>query len=251
MEDKISIIIPVYNVENYIAQTVESVRKQTYPEWELLLVDDGSTDGSRRVMEEMLREYPDERIRILEKENSGAAKTRNAGLKESRGRYIAYLDADDLWEEEKLEKQLAFMREKEAAFSFTGYEFADSGGRGTGKIVKVPETLSYRQVLKNTTIFTSTVMFDTEKIEKSRLEMPDIKSEDTALWFRILREGRTAYGLNENLVRYRRTGGSLSANKLEAVKRIWNLYRKAEGLSVPDSMYNFCFWAARAVMRRI
>ena len=182
MEDKISIIIPVYNVEKYIAQTVESVRKQTYPEWELLLVDDGSTDGSRRVMEEMLREYPDERIRILEKENSGAAKTRNAGLTESRGRYIAYLDADDLWEEEKLEKQLAFMREKEAAFSFTGYEFADSGGRGTGKIVKVPETLSYRQVLKNTTIFTSTVMFDTEKIEKSRLEMPDIKSEDTALF---------------------------------------------------------------------
>ena len=143
------------------------------------------------------------------------------------------------------------MKEKDAAFVFTGYEFADEQGRGTGKVVHVPHTLSYRQALSNTTIFTTTVMFDTEKIGKKRLEMPAVKSEDTALWFRVLREGYTAYGLDENLVRYRRPKRSLSSNKLEALRRIWNLYRRSEGLSLPSSAYHFCFWAFRAVKRRI
>lgn len=251
MEDKISIIVPVFNAEKYIAETIDCVRNQTYVNWELLLIDDGSTDKSRQVMEKLLLEEPDERIRLLVKENSGAAHTRNTGLEAAKGRYIAYLDADDLWRKEKLEKQLAFMREKKAAFSFTDYEFADRNGIGTGKVVKVPETLSYKQALKNTTIFTSTVMFDTELISKEQLVMPAIKSEDTALWFRVLRQGYTAYGLHENLVCYRRMGGSLSSNKLEALRRIWNLYRKEEGLSLPYSAYNFCFWAVRAVKRRL
>ena len=251
MEDKISIIVPVYNAEKYISETICCVKGQSYTNWELLLVDDGSTDQSKQVIRELLSKEADERIHLFVKENSGAARTRNRGLKEASGRYIAYLDADDLWEEDKLEKQLDFMHKKEAAFSFTGYEFADEHGGRTGKVVKVPDSLTYRQALKNTTIFTSTVMFDTEKIEKEMLKMPVIKSEDTALWFKVLRQGYTAYGLNENLVRYRRVGGSLSSDKLEALRRIWNLYRKAEGLSVPYSAYNFCFWAVRAVKRRI
>ena len=251
MEDKISIIVPVYNAEKYILETIDSVKNQTYANWELLLVDDGSTDAGRQRIEELLLNDPDERIRLLVKENSGAARARNTGLENAVGRYIAYLDADDLWQKEKLEKQLNFMREREAAFSFTDYEFADENGKGTGKVVKVPESLSYKQALKNTTIFTSTVMFDTDRISKEQLFMPVIKSEDTALWFRVLRQGYTAYGLRENLVRYRRIGGSLSSNKLEALRRIWNLYRKAEGLSLPYSAYNFCFWAVRAVKRRL
>lgn len=251
MKDKVSIIIPVYNAEKYIRETVASVKAQTYENWELLLVEDGSFDASRQLLTEMTEKKNDERVRLICQENSGVAKARNKGLSEATGRFISYLDADDLWSADKLEKQLAFMEEKQAAFSFTGYEFANEEGKGTGKIVKVPETLSYRQALKNTTIFTSTVMFDTEKIEKDKLKMPVIKSEDTALWFSVLRTGHTAYGLNENLVRYRRGRESLSSNKLEALKRIWNLYRKAEHLSVPYSMYNFCFWALRAVKRRI
>lgn len=251
MKDKVSIIIPVYNAEKYIRETVASVKAQTYENWELLLVEDGSFDASRQLLTEMTEKENDERVRLICQENSGVAKARNKGLSEATGRFISYLDADDLWSADKLEKQLAFMEEKQAAFSFTGYEFANEEGKGTGKIVKVPETLSYRQALKNTTIFTSTVMFDTEKIEKDKLKMPVIKSEDTALWFSVLRTGHTAYGLNENLVRYRRGRESLSSNKLEALKRIWNLYRKAEHLSVPYSMYNFCFWALRAVKRRI
>ena len=115
----------------------------------------------------------------------------------------------------------------------------------------MPPRLVYREALKITTIFTSTVMFDTEKIPRELLEMPDIKSEDTALWWKVLRSGYTAHGLDRNLVLYRRPAKSLSSNKLEAVRRIWNLYRRAEGLSVPASVYNFLFWAWRAVMRRV
>ena len=252
MDGMISIIVPVYNVEKYIEETIASVLAQTYPDWELLLVEDGSSDGTAERIERIAGERKDPRLRLLRQpSNQGAARARNRGLQEARGRYIAYLDADDLWAPEKLERELRFMKEKDAAFAFTGYEFADERGQGTGKIVRVPATLNYRQALSNTTIFTSTVMFDTEKIGKDRLEMPRVKSEDTALWFRVLRSGCLAYGLDENLVKYRRMGGTLSANKLEALRRIWNLYRREEGLSLWRSAYHFCFWALRAVKRRV
>ena len=248
----VSIIVPVYNVERYICETIECVRKQTYDNWELLLVEDCSKDNTVAVILEYLDEVQDARVRLIRQEkNNGAARSRNRGLKEARGRYIAYLDADDLWVPEKLEKELAFMEEKQAAFAFTGYEFADENGKGLGKVVRVPEILTYKEALKNTTIFTTTVMFDTEKIDKNFLEMPIIKSEDTALWWKVLRSGYVAYGLDENLVRYRRAGKSLSSNKLEAMRRIWNLYRKAEGMSIPSSAYHFCYWAVNAVLRRV
>lgn len=252
MEELISIVVPVYNVESYIRETIASVEAQSCGNWELLLVEDCGTDGTLDIIKHYLDEKKDPRIRLLRQPcNMGAAKARNRGLQEARGRYLAYLDADDLWMPRKLERELAFLREREAAFVFTGYEFADERGRGTGKVVHVPETLRYRQALGNTTIFTTTVMFDMAKIGKERLEMPVIRSEDTALWFRVLRGGEIAHGLDENLALYRRAGKSLSSNKLEAVRRIWNLYRRAEALSVPRSAYHFCFWAARAVWRRV
>ena len=249
---KVSIIVPVYNVEKYICETIECVRKQTFENWELLLVEDCSKDNTVAVILEYLDKVQDARVRLIRQEkNNGAARSRNRGLREAGGRYIAYLDADDLWVPEKLEKELAFMEEKQAAFAFTGYEFADENGKGLGKVVRVPEILTYKEALKNTTIFTTTVMFDTEKIDKKFLEMPIIKSEDTALWWKVLRSGYVAYGLDENLVRYRRAGKSLSSNKLEAMRRIWNLYRKAEGMSIPSSAYHFCYWAVNAVLRRV
>ncbi len=248
----VSIIVPVYNVKKYIAETMDCVRAQTYDNWELLLVNDCSTDGTVQAIEEYMQRTGDGRIRLIHQPaNGGAAKARNVGLAQAKGRYIAYLDSDDLWEPEKLARQMSFVKEKGAAFSFTGYEFADENGKGLGKIVRVPETLNYKQALKNTTIFTTTVMFDTKKISKELLEMPEVKSEDTALWWKVLRNGYIAYGLDENLVRYRRVGKSLSSNKLEAIRRIWNLYRRVEGLGLFQSMWNFCFWAVRAVIRRV
>ena len=115
----------------------------------------------------------------------------------------------------------------------------------------MPERLSYREALSRTVIFTSTVLFDREKLPDSLLVMPDVPSEDTALWWQILRAGHTAFGLDENLVIYRRPKKSLSSNKAKAVKRIWGLYRKQEGLSALKSAWYFCFWAVRATLRRI
>ena len=252
MSDLVSIIVPVYNVENFIGQTMDCVLAQTYRSWELLLVEDCSTDSTAALIRQYMERTGDPRIRLISQaSNGGAARARDRGLMEAKGRFVSYLDADDLWEPEKLEKELAFMKEKDAAFAFTGYEFADETGKGMGKVVHVPEMLTYKQALSNTTIFTTTVMFDLEKLKKEQLEMPVMKSEDTALWFRVLRSGVTAYGLDDNLVKYRRAGKSLSSNKLEAIRRIWNLYRRAEGMNVINSAWHFCFWALRAVKRRI
>lgn len=252
MEALVSIVVPVYQAQDYIVETMDSVRTQTYEQWELLLVVDGEQDPTIPVIKKYVDDTNENRVHlIIQEQNQGAALARNRGVKEARGRYIAYLDADDLWNREKLEKELAYMEKQDAAFVFTGYEFGDEKAVPTGKIVRVPEKLVYREALKNTTIFTSTVLFDTEKINKDMLEMPDMKSEDTALWWKILRNGYDAFGLDENLVTYRRPGKSLSSNKLVAIRRIWDLYRKAEGLSIPYSCYNFCFWAIKAVLRRV
>lgn len=191
-------------------------------------------------------------VMLLQKQkNEGAARARNTGLDAAQGRYIAFLDADDVWYPEKLEREMRFMREKEAGFVFTAYEFGDSQARPTGRVVHVPERLTYRQALSRTVIFTTTVLFDRKRIPDRLLRMPAVASEDTATWWQILREGYTAWGLNEVLAVYRRPAKSLSSNKAEAVRRIWNLYRRQEKLSVAASAGYFIMWAYRATKRRI
>lgn len=244
----VSIIIPAYNAEKYIEQTTASVLAQTYEDWELLIVEDGSTDRTREIVEQMT----DARIRMIIPEKQGsAAMARNAGLAEAQGQYIAFLDADDIWKPDKLAKELEFMHRKNAGFVFTAYEYADENGIGKGKTAHVPESLTYKEALKNTIIFTSTVLFDTDKIPKRLLYMPEVKSEDTATWWNILRQGYTAYGLDEVLVLYRRPAKSLSSNKLAAVQRVWNLYRRVEKLGFFYSLYNFIYYAFRTVKRRL
>lgn len=247
-KDLISIVTPVYNAAKFLDDTINSVLNQTYENFELLFVNDCSTDNSV----EIIKKYKDKRIRLINnKINSGAATSRNNGIKEAQGKYLCFLDADDLWSKFKLEKQLNFMKENDCAFSFTGYEFADETGKPNGKKVYIPRTINYKQALKNTTIFTSTVMFDMTKISKELIMMPIVKSEDTATWWKILRNNYTAFGLNEILSYYRRSSGTLSSNKIEAIKRIWNLYRNVEKLNVFYSFYNFCFYAFNAIRRRI
>jgi len=249
-KDKVSIVIPVHNARSFIEKTTESVKSQTYDNWELILVENASVDGTKEVIERLAEE--DERIRVIDlKDSASAALARNAGVEASNGRFVSFLDADDIWREDKLEKECAFMIENDAAFAFTGYEFGDDEANPTGKIVKVPKVITYKEALKNTTIFTSTVMFDTSKIQRQSIRMPEIKSEDTALWWKLLREGFDAYGLNENLVIYRRPARSLSSNKFEAIKRIWYLYRKWEKLSLIKSAWYFVNWAINAVLRRV
>ena len=254
----ISIIVPVYNAAGYIRQTIGSVCAQTYTDWELLLVDDRSKDDSVQLIGGIIAEYeksgmPEGKIRLIRKENNeGAARARNTGLDEAGGRYIAFLDADDIWRPEKLEKQLSYMDKTGAAFVFTSYEFGDADAVPTGKAVRVPRQLSYRKALTRTIIFTSTTLFDTERMDRKLLYMPDIGSEDTATWWRILQSGVTAYGLDMPLVIYRRpAGASLSSSKTTAVKRIWNLYRNVAGLSAVSSVFCMLGWAFHASVRRI
>ena len=252
VKEQISIVVPVYQAADYIVQTLAMVRAQTYTDWELILVEDASEDDSAAVIEEYLHTHADPRIRLIrQKENGGAARARNTGVDAANGRYLAYLDADDVWFPDKLLKELAFLKEKQAGFVFTAYEFGDADAKGTGKIVHVPETLRYRQALSRTVIFTSTVLFDLERIPKELVKMPEVKSEDTAAWWRILRNGHTAYGMDDVTTIYRRPARSLSSNKWEAIKRIWALYRRQEGFSVFRSARYFCGWAVRATLRRI
>lgn len=262
-DDLVSIIVPVYNAGKYIEETIHMVEKQTFKNWELILVDDCSTDNSRQVIRKYLEGkasknsqesgcFMDGQIRLIEKEaNEGAAMARNTGIDVSQGRYVAFLDADDIWMPDKLEKELAYMKEKDAAFVCTSYEFGDEKARGTGKIVHVPKTLTYKKALSRTVIFTTTVMLDTSKTGKELIHMPVVKSEDTALWWKLLKNGFIAHGLDEVLAIYRRPAKSLSSNKMEAIRRIWYLYREQEKLSLWYSVYNFVFWAYRAARRRM
>lgn len=221
---------------------------------EVLMDADGQAEvlTAAGVRTEMFTGAGGQPVMLLQKQkNEGAARARNTGLDMAQGRYIAFLDADDVWYPEKLEREMRFMRQKEAGFVFTAYEFGDSQARPTGRVVHVPERLTYRQALSRTVIFTTTVLFDRKRIPDRLLRMPAVASEDTATWWQILREGYTAWGLNEVLAVYRRPAKSLSSNKAEAVRRIWNLYRRQEKLSVAASAGYFIMWAYRATKRRI
>ncbi|SCY30619.1 teichuronic acid biosynthesis glycosyltransferase TuaG [Lachnospiraceae bacterium XBB2008] len=249
----VSIIVPVYRAKEYIANTIGCVRAQTYTDWELILVDDHSGDGTAEEIKRLIGELDDERIRLIEcEENHGAAHARNTGLDSARGRYIAFLDADDVWYPDRLKIGMEYMSEHPGAgFVFSAYEFGDENAKGTGRIVHVPESLDYKQALSRTVIFTTTTLFDTEIIPISLIHMPQVGSEDTATWWQILRAGHTAYGIDRVTAIYRRPASSLSSDKSVAIRRIWNLYRNVEHLPVIRSAVCFIGWAFRATLRRI
>lgn len=249
----VSIVTAVHNGKDFFADTIKTVCEQSYRNWEWIIVDDKSDDNTVAIINEVLKQTGDERIHLIKLDkNSGAAKARNAGIKAARGRFLAFLDADDLWAHDKLARQVDFMRKNDYAFSFTGYEFADASGRPNGKVVSVPARISYKQALKNTTIWTSTVMFDMEKLAVDDVLMPDVRrGQDTATWWKVLKKIDYAYGLNEVLSFYRRSAGSLSSNKLTALKRTWNLYRNVEGLGFCKSCECFIVYCFNAVKRRV
>ena len=254
IDEKVSIIVPVHNAGDYIANTIKMVEAQTYTNWELILVDDASTDDSVEKITSAIEEssFSQEHfVLILKNKNEKAAAARNTGLDRASGRYIAFLDADDVWLPEKLQKELEFMKKERASFVFTSYEFGDEEAKPTGKIVHAPEKLDFKHALSRTVIFTSTTLFDTRHLDKKLIYMPLIESEDTATWWSILKTGVIARGLDESLVIYRRPAHSLSSNKLVAIKRIWRLYREIAGLNVFSSCINLVGWAYRATARRI
>ena len=250
-EGLVSIITPVYQCEKYLVSTIESVLSQTYSYWELILVGDCTPDNSATLIQPYLES--DSRFRYVKLEkNSGAAVARNAGLDLARGRYIAYLDADDIWLPKKLERQLHFMKETGAAFTCCDYEKIEHDGTPLHKTVHMPKTITYEQLLRNTIIQTVGVVVDTARVDRTLLRMPDLRrGQDSATWLQMLKNGVEFLGQNEVLAQYRRVPNSLSANKLKAMKRTWHLYRKVERLSVLKSFWCLLGWAYNASLKRI
>lgn len=241
--------MPVYNAERFIRETIDGILAQTISNWELIMVDDCSTDNSY----EIIKEYESDKIHIFRMPtNSGQAKVRNFGRSKASGQYLVYQDADDLWSVQKLEIQYLFTKENKYAFTFTGYEFAGIDGKRNGTIVHVPKEVDYKLALRNTTISTITVMFDRKQISEELLHMPSgVRGEDTATWWQILRNGYVAYGIDQPLSIYRRYGQSHSANKIQAVWGTYKMYRKCEHFSVIRSWYYFVQYIYHAIKRRI
>ena len=249
-EPLVSIITPVYKCEKFIEETIKCVLNQTYKNWELLLVDDCTPDDSARIIKKYVKK--DKRIKYFKlKENSGAAVARNKALEESKGRFIAYLDADDLWTTDKLDEQISFMLDNNYAFTCTDYEKIDEEGSSLKK-VKIPSKVDYNLFLRNTIIQTVGVMVDTKFTGKELLVMPNIRRrQDAATWCQLLKNGYDCYEVPEKLSYYRVVSNSLSSNKFKAVKMNWYWYRKIEKLSMCQTCYCFIGYAFNAVKKRI
>jgi teichuronic acid biosynthesis glycosyltransferase TuaG len=242
----VSVIMPAYNCQAFLKESVLSVIAQTYTDWELLIVDDASRDQTLTTARDLA--LHDRRIRVIHLDkNIGVANARNAGLDAANGRYIAFLDSDDLWLPEKLETQIEFMQSSATSFSFTQYRRFASNGM-LSKPIAVPDRVTYEHLLKGNVIGCLTVVLDRTKVPDA--SMPRIRHEDYVTWLRILRSGVVARGISKDLARYRVASESVSANKKKAAGWTWNIYRNIEGLSLAKSAWCFLNYFLHAIYVR-
>lgn len=240
----VSIIMPMYNAEKFIRQSIESVLKQTYTNWELLIIDDCSTDQSKKIVFEFINEC--KKIKYLKhEENLGVAEARNTGINNSNGRFIAFLDTDDIWKSKKLEKQIKFMINNNYVFTYTSYGIVDSNNNKLGRQMNIPRKLAFKDLLKGNNIGCFTVIIDKKEI--NNIKMPHIRHEDYATWLNILKKGYVAYGIKEKLGYYRKSKDSLTSNKINSSIWTWNIYRKHLKLSFLKSSYYFFFYILNSV----
>lgn len=247
MKPVVSIITPVFNGAGVIWQAIESVQSQTFKDWEMIIVDDCSTDDTSAVVKQYA--VSDSRIHLFSQvENGGPARARNSALRAATGRYIAFLDSDDLWLPRKLELQLAFMREKSAAITYTSYRRFTEDSEKPGHLISLSHSFDYRGLLKNTGIACLTVMVDQELT--GSFEMPLVRHEDYALWLGLLKRGFVAHGLQLDLARYRVAQVSVSGNKFKSASWVWNIYRNVEHLSFPYAAWCFLNYGLNAYKKR-
>ncbi len=242
----ISIITPAYNAEEFIAETILSVQKQTFGDFEMIIVDDCSTDNTYEIVKEAAA--ADSRIKVIRhRKNSGVAAARNTALDAAKGDYIAFLDSDDLWLPEKLEKQYAFMEKNNYALTYTKYRLFHSSDE-LGKEISVPLKMTYKDIFKNTAIACLTVMVNRKMV--GDFHMPLLNhTEDQCTWQEILKRGYVAYALNETLSLYRISNYSLTSNKRKVIKRQWNTYRNYYKLPMYKSSYYFLCYALNALKK--
>lgn len=248
IENNVSIVMPSYNSAKFIEKSIDSVLNQTYKNWELLVIDDCSPDNSL----ELVKKYTqiDSRIRLITNEkNMGVAESRNRGLAEAKFSYVAFLDSDDVWDQNKLQIQVDFMIENKAAISFTQYYRINELDEKIGEVNKIPEQVHYFDLLKGNSIAMSTSMIDARIVEKIRFEK--IGHEDYYFWLKSLKNGYLAKGINKKLVYYRVHSTSLSSNKLKAVTYTWHIYRKCLNLNLFESAYYFFIHEFNAVIKRL
>lgn len=241
----VSIITPMYNSARFISFTIESVLNQTYQNWEMIIVDDCSTDDSKEIVKRYMKEVKDtkntkreKRIKLVElKENVGVSKARNKAIEIAQGKYIAFLDSDDLWKKNKLKKQINFMEDNNFSLSFSGYEKINERGEKLDKIIKIPDKINYKKLLHSNYIGCLTSIYNAEQLGKHYVDPKLAKSEDYELWLRIIKKAGYAYGIQDNLAEYRIVGNSLSSNKLNMLKHNWILLRDIEKLSLISALY--------------
>jgi len=248
-KDLVSIITPNYNCARFISQTIESVIAQTYQNWELLIIDDCSTDNSIDIIEKYIKQ--DIRIKLFKtKCNSGSPKEpRNIGIKNSKGRFIAFLDSDDLWLQDKLERQIPYFNFDNVAIVYSNYEKITDIGERNHRIIKAPKKLSYKQLLKSNYIGCLTAMYDVSKTGK--VFFSNYRHEDFVLWLTILRLGFIALNINEIEALYRERKDALSSKKSIVLKWQWVIYRDFLKLSIFYSIYFFCCYVIIAFFKYI
>ena len=247
MEALVSVILPNYNSEKFIRETLDSVLAQTYQNWELFAVDDCSTDGSVAI----IREYAekDGRIKlVLREKNSGVANVRNAGVQMANGKYIALLDSDDLWTADKLERQVALLEETGADLTYCSYDFIDEDGKPLGKTFKVPEKTNFKKMLAKNVVSCSTAMVEAGLL-KGHPFNPEYYHEDYVLWMELMQIPVTVVGDKKVLMHYRQSASSRSHKKGNAAKHRWIIYRKVLKLSWIRSAWAFVRYAVNGVLK--
>ena len=245
-----SIIIPLYNCSRYLPETLDSVRAQTFESWEAILVDDNSDDDSYEIALNYA-EMDSRFVAIKQEANRGAGMARNRALPEARGRFIAYLDSDDLWYPNKLETQIRFMVEQGYGACYTSYETINEDGSHRN-IIHVDKSTNYKRFLKKPVTCSHTIMFDTTIIDRSLLVMPDIrKRQDAATWLNVIKRYGCLHGLDKILAANRKRPNSLSSNKASAVRNTWLLYTQIEQLKKPYAAYCLIWQMYHAALKRM
>ena len=249
MFELVSIIIPCYNASLFIEQTIQSVLSQTYSEWEMLIVDDCSTDGSDRIINEYVKQ--DKRIKYYKTSSSSGSPVlpRNIAIEKAFGKYIAFLDSDDIWLPTKLEEQLKLFDDDKVAVVYSNYEKINEKGDRSDRIIKAPAEVDYHNLLKSNVIGNLTGIYDTGKVGKVYCQ--NIHHEDYILWLSILKKGFIAKNTNTVTALYRVRNNSVSSNKIKVLTWQWNILRNVEKLPFYKSVYCFMAYAIKAILKAV
>lgn len=242
----VSIIMPAFNSAEFIEPAIQSVIDQRYAFWELLVaIDAGTVDNTAQIVQNLAAK--DSRIRLIEipkEKGRGLALSRNWAISLAEGRYLAFLDSDDLWLPDKLQVQISFMQSKNSSFSCTAFRRIDHSNTVLGRLIEVPRVISYRRLLQQNCIGCLTVVLDFKAIGK-KIEFLETKHEDFILWLSLLKKGFICHGINMDLARYRIVSQSRSADKLESVRNTWRIYREVEKLNFPHALFRLSQFAVR------